>query len=475
MSRAAQRHGVAAASSAVQPPPGLKLPSSGQRKARGLQTTTTTDSLSDAEVERLLSRHSLPEAVERSMALQDIAQSCLRSCIESLYRDRILPTLGEVMARLGSVESVAVKNLPTVALPLCIRHRGTYKLTVYTDGKPAVILLKKEPEWFAGWVDINGPDEYSASVWAELGQVCCEPVSSSIKEAAGLLQKRAGGRMKEVSLGELRHLISLALGKALLYFDPEHGGRLLPKVDLMKGLCLKVKDLKGPSEALRRTPTPARGLVRKPAATPAPTQPTLPKIPEAVAEADPDSSDSEKLPEVVAARVSWRHAEMVNSTSERQKMALLKCVVSLYQDQIRPTLGEVQSKLRVDYGWCAEDLKLVLPLALAMPMIFKVTSPGTNKEINILLLLVPSWFRGWADSGDYEFSSDVWGQLERYLQQQKNSTFRGDITKVADELTKLQQEPFNSLSLGETREMLRQAVARQLLVFAGQGLQTGSS
>eukprot|EP00971_Amphidinium_carterae_P079212 1567251-Amphidinium_carterae.1 len=149
-------------------------------------------------------------------------------------------------------------------------------------------------------------------------------------------------------------------------------------------------------------------------------------------------------------------------------MSLLRCIEGLYADQVQPTLQEVQRSLRAA-GWARRSVQKVLQSALATPTVFQVSSPGKDKAVSIFLQSEPPSFRGWAC---LEVGVQAWQEFEQYLNQQ-NPTLQGGLLAAADELGKMDMPPFKSLTLGEIREMLRQAVAKKLLVYVGQDLQPG--
>lgn len=125
-------------------------------------------------------------ACSLSDSLLSLLEVGLLNCIESLYRDRLLPTLAEVQQRLRSTGWRAAKMRLIIAL--AAREPERYNILPPTDGNTLCILLWQEPSWFQGWLDTDAADTYSSAVWAEFWQPFFSELlylGASIQESIG--------------------------------------------------------------------------------------------------------------------------------------------------------------------------------------------------------------------------------------------------------------------------------------------------
>lgn len=117
-----------------------------ERPAKAAETAV------DTEAERLtqaLASQRLPSNW-KGMDLTSKRQ-CLRGCIESLYYDRIRPTLREIQQRLEKSFSWSSTEARAAAM-LCAREPEVYVVVPPSDGKPAHILLRSPPRCFQGFL-----------------------------------------------------------------------------------------------------------------------------------------------------------------------------------------------------------------------------------------------------------------------------------------------------------------------------------
>lgn len=151
----------------------------------------------------------------------------LYSCVMSLYRDRIRPVQSTLQRRLR--ESSLSDTVVLAVLPLCAREPETYRIMPPMQGQQPVILLVEEPSWFVGWVDVENPENpYSSDAWeaflsflrSENAVLPCQPYQAAME-----LRRRNLPHLQKLSLGELEHVIRLALGRAWL---KHHGDSLKP-------------------------------------------------------------------------------------------------------------------------------------------------------------------------------------------------------------------------------------------------------
>jgi len=131
--------------------------------------------------------------------------TAIKTCILSLYRDRIEPKTSNVRRRLSNCPRhgrLAVQAL----LPLCARETELFRVVPPMSGEQPVILLKREPQWFSGWAVAT--DTYAETKGQDhsFGHVGCHTRLSMNQELYVLLQRHPQGvRLSEL----LRNLPAL--------------------------------------------------------------------------------------------------------------------------------------------------------------------------------------------------------------------------------------------------------------------------
>jgi len=208
---------MVAPASTFGPPPGLDL----------MQPTSNVSSLSppplglgftSAEDMILANLRSqpLPEAFGSESSDPEVRKRCrvLKSCVESLYRDRIQPTLAEVQQRLRN-RGWTSDDIQGV-LPLCAREAGEYKLELPANGQPLRVLLRNPPAWFDGWLSGDSA-AFSPEVWTAMANFLksdCTVLTGTINGAAqDLRQLSLPLPLQELSLGELREVVRHAVAE----------------------------------------------------------------------------------------------------------------------------------------------------------------------------------------------------------------------------------------------------------------------
>lgn len=158
----------------------------------------------------MLKNRPLPDGLGTNKRLR-----ALRSCVDSLYRDRIEPSLSEVQQRLlkKGWTFQEVQGL----LPLCART-NEYEIKLPVDGCQVRILLRSPPSWFDGWISDVQKEErnfISADVWDVLAAFLkteCPSLAGSINGAAqDLRQLSLPGPLQQMSLGELREVVRCSI------------------------------------------------------------------------------------------------------------------------------------------------------------------------------------------------------------------------------------------------------------------------
>jgi len=144
--------------------------------------------------------------------LRDRCES-LQTIVTSLYRDRIRPTVEEVQDRLCRCDWQVQES--RYALKLCANQPDKYVIMSPEPSRPFQILLRCPPRWFKGWI-VEETDCYSDDVWDGLEHFLVKhnvSFEGGVRGAALDLRSRAIPCLQGLALGELRHIIQVALGK----------------------------------------------------------------------------------------------------------------------------------------------------------------------------------------------------------------------------------------------------------------------
>lgn len=185
----------------------------------------------------MLRRRLLPVELCEAGQLEQF-RSRVMACLLSLYRDRIRPTLDNFRRRLkeGKCPDVMIQAL----LPFCARVDALNIMPPLRGEQPTIFFLQ-EPDWFEGWVDVEALEPESAEAWAALVGLVQKDDNLSLPcgpyQAAIELRSRAVPGLQQCSLGELEHLVRLAIGRRLL---GSHSDRLQP-ARFARGLPAKDK------------------------------------------------------------------------------------------------------------------------------------------------------------------------------------------------------------------------------------------
>ncbi|CAK0841531.1 unnamed protein product, partial [Prorocentrum cordatum] len=199
-----------------------------------------------------LRRRPLPAELteERQQELGDV----VFNCVAALYEDRIRPVLGAVQRRLREVLTAAgwqrgPLEADVQAMVLLCARDGRFALDPPMLGDPPVVRLAEEPAFFRGWVDVEAPeDTYKQSMWDAfsaflVGTGGAAPVSlpSDPHAAAQELHRRQLAFFRGLALGEVEHVVRLAIGRRrlLCYLgDTLRSGRMVkasPHKEASKG------------------------------------------------------------------------------------------------------------------------------------------------------------------------------------------------------------------------------------------------
>lgn len=412
-------------------------------------------------------------------------QVSLLSCIEGLYRDRLKPVVGEIQRRLRS-SGWTFLEIQSV-LPLCARNPEF--TIVFPDGNETLqVLLRLEPSWFQGWIN---EEEFTAQVpkfWETFENVLKDDslnLKGGINNSALSIWQRVSS---ELTLGEVRHVVELAMGRqSLLSYNPFNGSRLCVQSgtkgqEVLSAVVVTLGN--NGSRNSRAAPTGSEDFVQRKAKVVVSHLPSKPASPDTnpprcdeLRATVPASRPMDSTSTAHVLALELRARPLPESLAGNKKaltgcqQSLRKCIESLYRDRLRPTLAEVQRRL-TERSWGAEDLQAVLPLSAREPDTYEIVAPVDGKPLCIFLQKPPSWFEGWvdADRNETNYSSDVWKSLEDFLREGK-PVLEGGVNGAALALRQRALPHLQHLSLGEIRDLVKRAVAeRGLLTYAGGSL-----
>jgi len=100
------------------------------------------------------------------------------------------------------------------------------------EGEQPLVHLRSPPQWFKGWVSIDGFDTYPPQLWTEFEIVLREHqdgLAGGVHGVAAFLHKCSlPAALRFLTLGELRNIVKLSIRrrKGLLSYDSIHGGCL---------------------------------------------------------------------------------------------------------------------------------------------------------------------------------------------------------------------------------------------------------
>lgn len=161
-------------------------------------------------------------------ARQHLRSQALRSCVESLYRDRLEPTLPELRGRLRE----SGWSIPEVnAVPALLARDAVFQMLEPDGCRPLRVHLSETPAWFEGWIgEDTAPVDFPDEVWASLVRYLAGErgghqrtgdvwFRGGIRDAALSLRQSALPHLQRLCLAELRELVGQAVGsrKVLTY------------------------------------------------------------------------------------------------------------------------------------------------------------------------------------------------------------------------------------------------------------------
>eukprot|EP00927_Polykrikos_kofoidii_P049930 TRINITY_DN43901_c0_g1_i1.p1 TRINITY_DN43901_c0_g1~~TRINITY_DN43901_c0_g1_i1.p1 ORF type:complete len:602 (+),score=84.42 TRINITY_DN43901_c0_g1_i1:94-1899(+) len=421
----------------MQPPPGLGGEVLGANSA-------------DKRFSELLRVRSLPQSLTCNRERRDRFELAVLSCVEGLYRDRIAPSVGELQMRLrgraisGNATSgsgVGVAGIGTKVggcgewssaevrgvLAVCARDSGHYIVLAPALGNPPKVLLRNPPSWFEGWIDEEAPA--SQQVMNELHDALALSVevgnggarfAGGIATVASLLSRKPKLQPKigKLSLGELRQALTSALieeatpGK--LAYDPFNGRcMMLRQPPVERTVVAVVPPLTSPAASVP-SQSPVVGKAMKSA-----TAPSMAQHQRLVGSASGDVASLAGAAKSAGGLSGGSLTRTLRRSPFPEKLALAGadkvarlqaelrgCIEGLYDDCVRPTLREVEQRLRT-IGWGVEECRAIPLLAARAMHEYEIVEPSTSTPFCILLRRPPASFTGWLCDGHSSFGVDV--------------------------------------------------------------------
>mmetsp|Transcript_43328 Transcript_43328/g.80822 ORF Transcript_43328/g.80822 Transcript_43328/m.80822 type:complete len:617 (+) Transcript_43328:91-1941(+) len=176
----------------------------------------------------------LPQELSRNAAALQKFQLDLRSCMESLYRDGIVPTMQEIQQRLSKSFFWGLNEVQA-ALTLFARDPEQYHIELPRDGQPLRIFLCTPPSWFNGFNSKSTEEGFDLDMSAgwraayleledslKSQEVCFEDglvLNGTIQGAAVELRQHSLPQLQHLALGEVREVVKHMTECGYLKYD----------------------------------------------------------------------------------------------------------------------------------------------------------------------------------------------------------------------------------------------------------------
>eukprot|EP00930_Biecheleria_cincta_P039810 TRINITY_DN27329_c0_g2_i1.p1 TRINITY_DN27329_c0_g2~~TRINITY_DN27329_c0_g2_i1.p1 ORF type:complete len:743 (+),score=137.78 TRINITY_DN27329_c0_g2_i1:102-2330(+) len=168
----------------------------------------------------VLRRRSLPPELHSEGKI-DAFKATISATLLDLHEDRTRPTLGVLQRRLRD-RGCSEASLQAV-LSVCARDTPeVFQIHPPMNGEQPIVYLSNEPPRFEGFVDVEAPEEQQLplanSKWEAFEEFLRDDkllLPSQLNQAALVLRDKVP-RFNGAPLGELEHLVRLAIGKRKL-------------------------------------------------------------------------------------------------------------------------------------------------------------------------------------------------------------------------------------------------------------------
>lgn len=442
------------------PPPGLPEPCANKRP---YEISEIDAELFSSEIRQ----QCLPALLKQDSDRFRRLQAAVLAVVESLYLDKIEPMLKEVQTRLrefGVWSQAEIRSVPQI----CARDPNVFELQPPNKCQPIRITLRHAPWWFAGWAYPCEGDEderdFSASIWQELSESLHDPTSrfeGSLNDVALNLRRNGGELLREAPLGEIRQLVSFALGptgRVALAYDPLNGGRMKCAGIGLVANCELKQQMKAahPNDPVALSEHAGN----------------ISEVDLCFGGVAGEICDGGKTCSLANALAMRPLPEHIDADLDRLVSDVVACIESFYWDRIEPTLGAIMDRLLV-YGWTNDCTQMMPVLCARRPAVFIFVEPVDDEPCKILLANPPHWFSGWMDMYQQEdpFPDFVWEELATFLDENSDLILPGGVDGAASALKARGPPVLKNMSLGELREMVRHAITEHdLLIFCGENV-----
>eukprot|EP00930_Biecheleria_cincta_P038560 TRINITY_DN26486_c0_g1_i1.p1 TRINITY_DN26486_c0_g1~~TRINITY_DN26486_c0_g1_i1.p1 ORF type:complete len:489 (-),score=88.23 TRINITY_DN26486_c0_g1_i1:67-1416(-) len=182
------------------------------------------DEAAEEELLAALQRTSLP--VDNPESIKEVEDLLLDSVL-SLYSDRVLPTIGELQARLRWFGCSFAQA--RCGLALCSRRPDIFRILPPSPAgglaSPPVVLLHSPPPWFAGWITSDTDVDADMGTWRSLEDALrgdckrLQKLPGCLQQAADKLRLSGMPALQGRTLAETRQLLEFAVGNSRLMYD----------------------------------------------------------------------------------------------------------------------------------------------------------------------------------------------------------------------------------------------------------------
>mmetsp|Transcript_36666 Transcript_36666/g.67220 ORF Transcript_36666/g.67220 Transcript_36666/m.67220 type:complete len:457 (-) Transcript_36666:113-1483(-) len=186
---------------------------------------------------------------------------------------------------------------------------------------------------------------------------------------------------------------------------------------------------------------------------------------------DPEPENTDQFLNVLRRRAL--PAELSTPASQlKMQVTIQGCVGSLYRDRLKPTLNQLQKRLKERAGTGAE-IQAILPLCARAPDKYCIVPPMNGEQPVVLLRQEPPDFKGWVDVENTEdiYSQDTWEAVCHLLKETFGSlSFSSQPQQAARELQDLDVPALCGLALAELEHIIRLCLGKyRILVHHSDG------
>lgn len=152
-------------------------------------------------------------------SMHDEANNHIQQVLMQMYSFKQLPTQGMVQRRLREVK--CPEPIVHSLLPFCAKNEHLYRIEPPIAQSQPIIYLVEVPSWFTGFANPDsGDDCFSPEVWKALETLTSnDDFLLPLPDVAALLPTwRQVPEISNLKFIEIKHLLTLALGRGLLAY-----------------------------------------------------------------------------------------------------------------------------------------------------------------------------------------------------------------------------------------------------------------